>query len=179
MAEHHYSALRMTELAAGTDRTRDAAIENPDEGTAPTPDFGATAARAADERIRSVARQANRAQREEILTAQRFLREWYGVQHNPVLTREARMMIQQIERVPAGAQFDRAFLRMFSNHHVTILAPSLHCQVRSDLRHAELQRYCENIAVTQKNQINDMREQLCRRFSECGFVPAGPGREHD
>src|SRR6476661_3632020 len=33
--DHHYSALRMTELAAGTDLQRDTAIDNPQEGTAP------------------------------------------------------------------------------------------------------------------------------------------------
>jgi hypothetical protein len=35
IADHHLSALRMTELAVGTDLTRDPAI-SPDEGTSPT-----------------------------------------------------------------------------------------------------------------------------------------------
>lgn len=33
----HYSALRMTELAAGTDPMRDAQVVAPQEGTSPTP----------------------------------------------------------------------------------------------------------------------------------------------
>lgn len=177
--DHHYSALRVTELAAGTDPTRDAAIQNPAEGTSPTPEFGPSPAKAVDERIRSLARQANRTQREEINTAQRFLRDWYGIQHNPALSHEARMMIQGLERTPAGAQFDRAFLRMFVSHHATILAPSVECQVRSDLAHGALHRYCENIVVTQKNQINDMRDMLCKRFNDCGFAPGGHRQEQD
>jgi hypothetical protein len=39
-----------------------------------------------------------------------------------------------------------------------------------------LQRYCDNIVVSQKNQINDMREMLCKKFGDCGFVPTEPNR---
>ena len=179
--DHHYSALRMSELAAGTDRTRDPALDNPAEGTSPTPDFRDAAAKSTDPHIRSMARQANRAQREEIRRAQDFLHMWYGVHYVPVLSAEDRAMIGTLERTPLGAQFDRTFLRMFSSHHFTALAPSVHCQVKSDLRHEDLRRYCENIVVMQKNEINDMREMLCKRFTECGFVPNGPRkeREHD
>lgn len=69
---HHYSALRMTELAAGTDLQRDAMVKNPQEGTSPTPDTSAAPAKASDDEIKSMARQENRVQREEIVTAQRF-----------------------------------------------------------------------------------------------------------
>ena len=41
--DHHFSALRMTELAAGTDVTRDADI-SPNEGTSPSPDSAPTEA---------------------------------------------------------------------------------------------------------------------------------------
>lgn len=169
--DHHYSALRMTELAAGTDRVRDAAVGRPNEGTSPTPEFGTTPAKSSDEHIRSMAREANRVQREEIMRAQGFLRDWYGIRHDPVLTADGRRMIATLERAPAGTQFNETFLRTFSNHHFTALAPSLQCQVKSDLRHDSLRRYCEGIVVSQKNQINDMREMLCKRFSDCGFVP--------
>ena len=170
--DHHYSALRMTELAAGTDRTRDATVNNPQEGTSPTPEFGTTPARSTDDEIRSMARQENRTQREEIAKAQHLLREWYGVRHDPVLTMEGRMMADKLERTPAGSQFDAVFLRSMINHHFSVLAPSLHCQVSSDLRHDTLRRYCDNIVVVQKNGINDMREMLCMKFSECGVVPS-------
>jgi uncharacterized protein (DUF305 family) len=160
---HHYSALRMTELAAGTDRTRDAALNNPSEGTAPSPEFGTTPAKSTDEQIRSMARQANRVQREEIGKAQHFLRDWYGMRHDPVLTAEARKMIEMLEHMPAGAQFDSVFLRSFSNHHLSALAPSLHCQVKSDLLHDGLRRYCDDIVVTQKNSIKDIARDTMQK----------------
>lgn len=83
--DHHFSALRITELAAGTDATRDATI-GAAEGTSPTPDFGATPARAGMDEIKSMARRANRAQREEILEAAKMLRDWYGLSYQPKLT---------------------------------------------------------------------------------------------
>lgn len=177
--DHHYSALRMTELAAGTDTQRSAAVSNPSEGTSPTPGFGASVAKASDDQIRSMSRQANRTQREEIMRAQRFLRDWYGVQHQPQLTADGQRMIATLESTPAGTQFNQTFLRTFSNHHLSALAPSLHCQVKSDIDHASLHRYCENIVVTQKNQINEMRDMLCKQFSDCGFMPATGDKRKD
>jgi uncharacterized protein (DUF305 family) len=177
--DHHYSALRMTELAAGTDTQRNAPVSNPGEGTSPTPGYGATVAKASDDQIRSMSRQANRTQREEIMKAQRFLQDWYGMQHQPQLTADGQRMIANLESTPAGAQFNQVVLRTFSNHHLSALAPSLHCQVKSDIAHAPLHRYCENIVVAQKNGINDMREMLCKKYGDCGFVPATGDRRKD
>ncbi|QOY92963.1 DUF305 domain-containing protein [Massilia sp. UMI-21] len=177
---HHYSALRMTELASGTDPMRDAQVVAPQEGTSPTPGFSATPPKASDDEIRSMARMGNRVQREEIGRAQHFLREWYGVHYHPQLTAEGRRMIASLEATPAGAQFNQAFLRSFSSHHFSALAPSVHCMVKSDLDHDGLRRYCENIVIVQKNGINDMREKLCKQYSDCGFVPMnGDKRKHN
>ncbi|MFS0754316.1 DUF305 domain-containing protein [Noviherbaspirillum sp. 1P10PC] len=169
--DHHYSALRMTELAAGTDLQRDAPVDNAQEGTAPTPDTNPTPAKATDDQIRSMSRQANRTQREEILKAQRLLREWYGVNHTPQLQPQGRQAIQQLERTPTGTEFNRTFLQTFSNHHYRALFPSLACQVKRDIDHGELERYCSGIVHSQTNGINDMREMLCKKFSICDFVP--------
>lgn len=177
--DHHYSALRMSELAAGTDPHRDAAVVNPAEGTSPTPGFSSTVPKASDDEIRSMARLANRMQREEIGKAQHLLMEWYGARHEPQFSQEGQKMIAMLERVPAGAAFNQAFLRAFSNHHLSALAPSLHCQVKSDLVHDGLRRYCENIVVTQKNDISGMREMLCKQYGECGFVPGTEDRRKD
>lgn len=177
--DHHYSALRMTELAVGTDRTRNADLNNPAEGTSPSPEFGTTPAKSADEEIRSMGRQENRMQREEINKAQRILLEWYGMRYTPVLDADSRKMIEALERASPGTQFDAAFLRMMSNHHFQALGPSLQCQVKSDLKHDGLKRYCDNIVVAQTNAINDMREMLCKRFSDCDFAPVSNDRHRE
>ncbi|MDK6079951.1 DUF305 domain-containing protein [Massilia varians] len=177
--DHHYSALRMTELAAGSDRVRDPAVVNPDEGTTPTPGYAESIPKAAAEEIRSMSRQANRGQREEIAKAQRMLREWYGVTHVPRLAPSGMQMIQMLERAPAGRQFDEQFLKVFSSHHFAALSPSIECQVKSDLSHDGLRRYCDNIVTMQKNSINDMREMLCKQFRDCDFVPVANVRRLD
>lgn len=169
--DHHYSALRMTELAAGTDTTRDAAVSNPEEGTSPTPSTAATPPKAGMEDIKSMARMANRMQREEIQKAQKFLKDWYGVTHTPTLRSDGQQLIQALEQTPGGAQFEQAFLQLFSNHHYAALHPSLDCQVKSDIDHHKLQGYCEGIVHNQVREINDMRDMLCKQFSICDYQP--------
>lgn len=171
--DHHYSALRMTELAAGTDAQRDAAVDNPQEGTSPTPDTTATEAKASSDDIKSMARMANRMQREEIMKAQRFLRDWYGINHTPQLMPEGQQQIQLLEQTGAGQQFDRAFLEAFSNHHYDALKSSQDCLVKADIDHDELKNYCEGIVQNQTREIDDMRHHLCKNFNICDFQPVG------
>lgn len=170
--DHHYSALRITELAAGTDTHRDPAVSNPEEGTSPTPGTTPTPAKAGMEDIKSMARMSNRMQREEIVKAQKMLQEWYGATHTPTASPEGQQLIQLLEQAPAGAQFEQAFLQTFSNHHYAALHPSLDCQVKADLEHHKLKDYCEGIVHHQLMEIGDMRDMLCKQFSVCDYLPA-------
>lgn len=170
IADHHFSALRMTELAAGTDLTRDAEI-SPNEGSTPTPNKPATPAKATINDIKSMARLANRMQREEILTALGFLRDWYGIEYQPRISIINRVRIQILEEAAAGDQFNHYFLETFSRHHYTAMTRSFECQVASDLNHKALQRYCRGIVNAQLNEIDAMRELLCDRFQICDYQP--------
>ena len=167
--DHHFSALRMTELAVGTDQQRNQAI-TPGEGTAPSPGFGPTEARSDSDEIKSMARMANRMQREEILTAQRWLKDWYGITHAPHLTADGKAGLAILEG-RHGEAFDHKFLEVFSRHHYPIIQQSVACVVGSDLGHSELKRYCRNIIETQMNGIEDMRHMLCSMFDICDFQP--------
>ncbi|MBL8265700.1 DUF305 domain-containing protein [Steroidobacter sp.] len=170
IADHHLSALRMTELAAGTDTTRDPAI-SPAEGTSPTPDRQPVEAKAVSEELKSLARRNNRMQREEILTALKFLRDWYGMEYSPKIDKRGQAQIALLEHAPAGADFDRLFMEVLSRHHYLALRPSTQCQVSAELEHHMLQRYCSGIVHGQINDISDMREMLCRDFSICDYQP--------
>lgn len=171
--DHHFSALRMTELAAGTDPVRDPAID-PTEGTSPTPGYEPTPAKATLPEILSMARGANRMQREEILRAQKFLHEWYGQDYEPRLRANARRLIATLEHTPGGRGFDRTFLEVFSRHHYQALQPSVDCLVSRELRHDDLERYCNGIVHMQTNEITDMRKLLCSEFGICDFMPSLP-----
>ena len=170
--DHHYSALRITELAAGTDVTRDAPISAA-EGTAPTPNTVTTPSKSQSDEIKSMARRDNRMQREEIMQAQHFLRDWYGIDYQPKISRTGQAQIALLERAAPGAAFDHAFLEVFSRHHDMALAPSAQCMVSVDLAHAALQRYCSGIVHAQTNDILDMRQMLCDQFNACDYQPLG------
>jgi uncharacterized protein (DUF305 family) len=168
--DHHYSALRITELAAGTDATRNAVI-SPSEGTSPSPTFPATTAKAALDEIKSMARRANRMQREEILEAQGFLRDWYGIEYQPKIRPINRLQIELLEHSPAGEQFNHYWLETFSRHHYLAMTRTLECLTSSELRHKALERYCRGILNGQLAEIDAMRELLCRNFSICDYQP--------
>lgn len=146
IADHHYSALRITELAAGTDERRDGPI-TPDEGTSPTPGEQLVTAKASSDELKSMARRNNRMQREEILTALGFLRDWYGVDYQPHVRPVNQAQIELLEAAPTGSEFDHLFMEVLSRHHFMALEPSVRCQVASDLTHAALNRYCSPMTL--------------------------------
>ena len=168
--DHHFSALRMTELAAGTDIHR-----NPDlsasEGTSPTPGFAASPAKASLNDLKSLARRANRVQREEIMTLQNFLREWYGIHYEPHLRGDAQVLINVLERAQPGAEFDHAFLETFSKHHYALMEPVNACMTGTDLHHFELRRECQGMWHGQIAEIDMMRHELKKRFGIEDYQP--------
>lgn len=168
--DHHFSALRITELAAGTDTFRNPAIDRPDEGVAGTPGFAATAPKSQIDEIKSLARQDNRVQREEIMTAQKYLCDWYHITYWPALTPQGRAMIDELQSVNRVG-FDKRFLELFSEHHFKATTLADACLVGLDRRHGDLKRYCTGILHSQLSNIDEMRELLCQRFNECDFQP--------
>lgn len=168
--DHHFSALRATELAAGTDAQRDADI-SPTEGTSPTPGFAATPAKSSLPDMKSLARRANRMQREEILTLQGFLQDWYGIQYHPRLSDESRAMLARLERARPGADFDRLFMQTFSQHHYELMEPVNACMTGTDLEHFELRRECQSMWHGQIAEIDMLRHELKRHFNVADFQP--------
>lgn len=176
--DHHFSALRMTELAAGTAPQRSSAI-SPSEGVAQTPGYGATEAKATLDDLKSLARRANRTQREEILTLQSFLRDWYGISYQPKLTPDGEAGIDVLERTAAGKQFDKKFYLTFSRHHYTLLDPLNQCITGSDLLHPDLMSLCNQMWHSQTADITTMRRDLARHYAIVDYQPfVAPSGQH-
>lgn len=169
MIDHHYSALRMTELAAGTEMEITDQI-SPHDRVHPSPGFDATEPHAVLPDIKSMSRSANRMQREEILTAQKFLKDWYGMEHEPRLSTQAHKDIAKLDALQ-GAEFDKAFLETFARHHYQAAESSLQCLVARDLNHLDLRRYCDNILNAQVNEIDHMRDLACKHYQLCDIQP--------
>ncbi|NUZ08432.1 DUF305 domain-containing protein [Piscinibacter koreensis] len=168
--DHHFAALRMTELAAGTDTQRNPQISEA-EGTSPTPGFGASPAKATLADLKSLARRNNRMQREEIMTMQTFLRDWYGIQYQPRLREDSRAMIFLLERAQPGADFNHVFYETFSRHHYTLMEPVNGCMTGTDLDHHELRQECRNMWHSQISDINMMRHELKKHFGIADYQP--------
>ena len=176
--DHHFSALRMTELAAGTAPQRSSAI-SPTEGVAQTPGYSATQAKATLDDLKSLARRANQTQREEILTLQSFLRDWYGISYQPKLTPDGEAGIDVLERVAAGKQFDKKFYLTFSRHHYTLLDPLNQCITGSDLLHPDLMSLCSQMWHSQTADITTMRRDLARHYAIVDYQPfVAPSGQH-
>ena len=168
--DHHFGALRITELAAGTDVQRNADI-SASEGVAPTPGFAATPAKSTLDDLKSMARRNNRMQREEIMSLQRMLKEWYGIDHRPRIRDDMRVMIMLLERAQPGAEFNHAFYEVFSRHHYTLMEPVNACMTGTDLRHQELRRECQGMWHGQIADIDMMRHELRKHFGIADYQP--------
>lgn len=173
--DHHYAALRITELAAGTDSQRNGEI-SPSEGTSPTPGFAATPPKATLDDLKSLARRNNRMQREEILTLKGFLRDWYGIDYQPRLRPESRQMVALLEQARPGADFNHLFYEVFSRHHYTLMEPVNGCVTGSDLMHEDLRRECRTMWMSQTADIEMMRKELKKHFGIGDYQPF-KGRE--
>lgn len=169
--DHHFSALRMTELAAGTRLEPPPPDVSAEDRVHPTPGYSPSEPKATLDQIGSLARRANRTQREEILQAQTFLRDFYGVRHEPVVPPEAQKAINTLEQAAPGDDFNHKFLEVFSRHHYLATTRSGKCVVGSDVAHFELKEYCMDIVEMQLKEIDDMRHLLCENYEICDYQP--------
>ncbi|MCA7082511.1 MULTISPECIES: DUF305 domain-containing protein [Cupriavidus] len=168
--DHHYSALRMTELAAGTDPQRTGNL-TPDEGTSPTPGYPVTRPKSSLDEVKSMARMENRSQREEIAHLRVLLRQWYGIDYEPRVRQEQQQMLAFLDNAQPGRQFDHVFLEVFSRHHYTLLQPLNACITGADRRHDELIRLCTQMWHVQTAAVDEMRQLLERHFHIADYQP--------
>lgn len=155
--DHHFSALRMTELAAGT------------ANTAPTPGFPPTPAKGTDPLVFDISTMNNMMQREEISTLQTFLQSFYNISYQPQLAPSGQTLINVLDQAPAGNPFNVAFLEAFSDHHFSLLGPAEQCAASAP--HGELRQVCSDMVASQSRDIMEMGSQLCEQYGICGFRP--------
>ena len=150
--DHHYSALRITELAAGT-----AAVGS--SNSAGSSDvFAATPAKGTNPVVLETATMANAGQRMEIAEAQGFLRDYYGIDYAPRLRPFSEPLIAALDQAAAGDPFNVAYLEVFSGHHASLLPPSQGCATTAP--HEDVRAYCAGIVEMQAGEIAEMRTEL-------------------
>lgn len=155
--DHHYSALRITELAAGT------VTVGSSSNYAGSPNvFPATPAKGTNPVVLSVATMANAGQRREIVEAQGYLQTYYGIGYAPSLQSYLAPPVEAVDQAVAGDPFNIAFLETFSGHHATLVPPSQACTTAAP--HADVRAYCAGIVANQTMQISRMRTELATTY---------------
>ena len=155
--DHHFSALRITELAAGT-----AAVGSSSHFAGSPNAFPSTPPQATDPVVLEVATAANAAQRMEIVDTQGMLENFYDVRYVPRMLSSQRQLVDALEAAPAGDPFNIAFLEIFSGHHATLLPPARECA--SVAPHAEVRAMCANMVAAQTREIEEMRAHLASAY---------------
>jgi uncharacterized protein (DUF305 family) len=87
---------------------------------------------------------------------QTWLQDWYGITYQPMI----HMGEMQGHMKLATAQFEEGFMRRMISHHATATKEAEDCL--EEAYHPELLSMCQNIVVTQTEEINMMQAWLCK-----------------
>ena len=136
MIDHHHMAVMMAELCP-TRATEHAAL-------------------------RDMCQNIIMTQMQEIEEMQTWLKQWYGVDYEPMMSGMGSM--QRLERL-TGAEFEIAFMLMMIRHHEGAIREANKCLDRA--YHGELEGLCQNIIATQSAEIQQMQTWLCDWYAIC------------
>jgi len=96
-------------------------------------------------------------QQQEIDKMHRWLREWYGLMHEPVMSPADLKRMELLGQLDAAA-FEVAFMRAMVKHHWEAVVKSVHCVGQA--YHEELSDLCESIATKQIEEIVQLKVWL-------------------
>jgi uncharacterized protein (DUF305 family) len=114
------------------------------------------------------------AQMAEIEEMQAWLRDWYGVEHEPMMKPGDMRMMDRLASLE-GAEFEIAFMEMMIKHHERAIREAGKCLRKA--YHEELLGLCGNIIESQSAEIAQMRTWLCEWYGECRKRATSPSRE--
>jgi uncharacterized protein (DUF305 family) len=99
----------------------------------------------------------------EIEMMQTWLLDWYGIVYEP------RMHMGEMEghMKMDAAQFEEWFMKRMISHHATAIKEAEDCLEKA--YHPELLSMCQNIIVTQQQEIDTMQAWLCEWYGVCNY----------
>ena len=101
-------------------------------------------------------------QTEEMMMMQMWLHHWYGISYEPQMKHHGMMHKMHMME---GAEFEIMFMEMMIKHHLGAIKEGQKCLDRA--YHLELLALCENIIVTQTQEIHTMQTWLCEWYGIC------------
>lgn len=127
MIDHHYAAVKMSELCAG---------------------------RTVHPELQELCDQIKAAQTEEIAQMQSWLLDWYGITYEPELDRKTQRQLDELAAM-TGEEFEIAYMTMMIGHHSMAVMMALDCL--KEAYHAEMLNMCAKMLGDQGNEIALMR----------------------
>jgi uncharacterized protein (DUF305 family) len=102
----------------------------------------------------------------EIVTMQTWLKSWYGIDYEPMMSPKDAMDMEKMEAL-SQQEFEVEFMNEMIPHHLKAIFSSTPCLVRAT--HGELINMCAGIISTQAEEVKMLREWLCAWYDECEF----------
>jgi uncharacterized protein (DUF305 family) len=117
--------------------------------------------------LRRLCRSIARVQAAEIKTMQKWLHDWYRIDHEPSMDHAGHHRdMRTLERL-SGGKFEVAFLELMIEHHLPAVQDGLECLEEAE--HAQLKKLCQSIVTSQVREINQMQVWLCKWYKKCDF----------
>ena len=127
MIDHHYGAVKMSELCPG---------------------------RTIHPELLAMCEMIKTAQLAEIQQMQAWLQSWYGVSHEPTLTRKTQKQIEHLASL-TGEAFEIAYMTMMIEHHSMAAMMAIDCL--NEAYHPEMLNMCAMMLAAQGDEIAQMR----------------------
>ncbi len=127
MIDHHYGAVKMSELCDG---------------------------RTVHAELQTMCEQIKTSQTQEIATMQSWLQSWYGITHQPMLDRKMERQLQYLATL-TGAAFEKAYMAMMIPHHS--MAARMSIESLNQAYHPELLNMNAMTLASQGDEIAQMR----------------------
>ena len=96
-------------------------------------------------------------QSNEIAQLRGYLKAWYGIDHQPQMTRGDQQQLDRLARL-SGHEFDIAVSEMFIRHHEQIIRGSE--RVEDRLYHPELRQFAQHVITEQSQDIAEFQAIL-------------------
>lgn len=97
----------------------------------------------------------------EVEQMQSWLSDWYGISYSPKPSNAGMRKLMKL----SGAEFEIEFMQEMIEHHADAIREGTECLTRA--YHQELRDLCQNIIITQSQEINTMRTWLCEWYGVC------------
>lgn len=120
--------------------------------------------KAVHEELRSLCAEIIATQSQEREMMQTWLQDWYGISYEPQMTPGEMRQVQKLAELD-GAEFEIEFMQTMIKHHLQAIREGEKCLDRA--YHPELLNLCQNIIVTQTQEIEMMQAWLCEWYNIC------------